>query len=315
MTKHGKKLQAGQRIGLALGGGGARGWSHIGVLRAIQERELEIAAVAGTSIGALVGGFAAVGKLDVLEELAGDLDLKRILYLFAEGRFHRSGLVDGRKIIDLVREHVGQPDIDRLPIPFRAVATDIDNGQEVVLEAGDLVQAIRASIAIPGIFSPVEWNGRYLVDGGLVNPLPIRVVREMGADTVIAVDLQGDGWQETGARREHARDEDEPEEQRSGDASSVWVWLEEQRERVGKSSTDLFNRWTGRDPSPSILAVLTHTVDIVSAQRTAVILEETPPDILIQPDVRAIGYLEFQRAETAIEAGYRAAVKALDGHG
>ncbi|HMO05918.1 MAG TPA: patatin-like phospholipase family protein [Kiritimatiellia bacterium] len=182
------------RIGLALGGGGARGWAHLGVLRALADRQVRPAAIAGTSIGSLVGGFAAAGQLDALiAELRG-MDLKRVIGLFAERKLPRAGLVDGRHVIALIREHLGNPVIESLALPFYAVATDAESGAEVVLDRGDLVTAIRASISIPGMFSPVPWQGRYLVDGGLVNPLPVSVLAaRRDLDAVIAVNLHGDG--------------------------------------------------------------------------------------------------------------------------
>ena len=179
----------GRRVGVALGGGGARGWAHIGVLRALEERGLDITCVAGTSIGALVGGVYASGQLDRLERLALSLDWRRVMYYFLEFSLPRSGLVDGQRIVETLEDHVSALTVDGLPMPYAAVATDIYSGQEVRLDGGNLVQAIRASIAIPGMFTPVERDGKVLADGGLSNPLPVNVVRDLGAEVVIAVDI------------------------------------------------------------------------------------------------------------------------------
>jgi NTE family protein len=179
------------KVGLALGSGSARGLAHIGVLRAIEEAGIEIDVIAGTSMGALIGAIFAAGKLDGLATRFLDFDWKGIISLL-DPVFPRSGLIDGQKIADLVRAHVSAASIEDLPIPFRAVATCIMSGEEVVCGAGDLIEAVRASISVPGIFTPMRSNGRILVDGGLVNPVPVSVVRAMGADLVIAVDLNHD---------------------------------------------------------------------------------------------------------------------------
>ncbi|MBW1955612.1 MAG: efflux RND transporter periplasmic adaptor subunit, partial [Deltaproteobacteria bacterium] len=180
-----------KNIGLALGSGSARGWSHIGVLRALAEAEIKIRYVAGTSIGSLVGAACALNKMDVLEDFARQLDWKQIVS-FLDVTFPRSGLIDGKKISDFFRSHVREMNIEELPLRYCAVATDLATGREVVLNKGDLIEAIRASISVPGIFTPVKKKGRFLVDGGLVNPVPVSAVRKMGADYVIAVDLNHD---------------------------------------------------------------------------------------------------------------------------
>lgn len=303
------------RIGLALGGGGARGWAHLGVLRALQERNVEIHAFAGTSIGSLVGGFAAAGRTDELEKLLASLDFKKILYLFAEKKIPKSGLVDGRKIIDLIRRHVGSPLIQDMPVPYCAVAADIDNGDEVVIRHGDLVSAIRASISIPGVFSPVKWEGRYLVDGGLVDPLPIEPVRSLGAVKVIAVNLHGGGLRPVtrqsfslGATKRNAEGE-EP------DSGSAMEWLSRKKEKLEQSAADNIERWLSKSSEPSLFTVLGNTVDVVSTRLTKLSLERNGPDILIEPAIGNIGHMEFHRYEEGVAAGYAAAMEALDAHG
>lgn len=294
------------RFGLALGGGGARGWAHLGVLRALNERGLHPAALAGTSIGSLVGGFAAAGRLDaLLAELQG-MDLKRVIGLFAERKLPRAGLVDGRHVIKLVREHLGNPVIEALPIPFAAVATDAESGEEIVLDRGDLVAAIRASISIPGMFSPVPWQGRFLVDGGLVNPLPVSVLAaRKDLDAVIAVNLHGDGL------TPFERDQPPASARVRLPAGSTVHWLDRQKEKLEASARTAMKRWLAGADGPNIFQVMTHTVDIVSARLTTVGLRETPPSLLIEPRVGGIGHLEFHRVEEAMAAGYDAATAAL----
>jgi NTE family protein len=188
-TFHKKIPQA--RVGLALGSGSARGWAHIGVIRALAESGVRVDYIAGTSIGAIVGAVYASGKIDSLENVILQLDWKKIVYFF-DVVFPKSGLIDGNKVADFIRSYVGEMNIEDLPIPFCAVSTDLATGNEVVIKEGDIIEAIRASISVPGIFTPVKKDDMTLVDGGLVNPVPVCVAREMVADFVIAVDLNHD---------------------------------------------------------------------------------------------------------------------------
>jgi len=299
-------------IGLALGGGGARGWAHLGVLRALAERNIKIDAYAGTSVGSLVGGFAAAGKICELENILADLDLKQIFYLFAEKKLPKSGLVDGRKIVELIRSHVGQPNIEQLPVSYSAVATDIENGREVVFDKGDLVTAIRASIAIPGVFTPVNHHGRYLLDGGLVNPLPVSVLRARGIKRIIAVNLHGEGPPPINRQLlSFPMNSSSRKKEKSGASSAASAWLEKQKEKIGQSTRDTVQHWLKKSSGPNLITILGNTVDIVSIRLTAISLQEFPPDLLIEPKVGSIGHMEFHRVEEGITAGYEAAIKVL----
>lgn len=180
-----------RKIGLALGSGSARGWSHIGVIRGLQEADVAIDIVCGSSIGALVGGAYAAGKLDDAERLIRELAWSDVLG-FMEVPVPRSGLINSEKIADYLRERLGDPNIEDLPIPFAAVATDLTSGQEVWIRKGSLIEAIRASISMPGMFTPCFREGRLLVDGGLINPVPVSLCRSLGANTVIAVNPNTD---------------------------------------------------------------------------------------------------------------------------
>ena len=177
-----------RETGLALGGGAARGWAHIGVIRALRDRNIRITHIAGTSIGAFVGAFAAMEKLDDLQEEILAFDWKQGLGYFASVP-SRTGMLNGRRITEFLARHLGSGMLEETLIPLRTVATDLRNGNEVVLSSGNLVTAVRASIAVPGIFTPVSHDGRLLVDGGLINPVPVNIVRRMGARHVVAVDL------------------------------------------------------------------------------------------------------------------------------
>ncbi len=175
-------------IGLALGGGGARGCAHIGVIKALEEAGIKIDYIAGTSIGALVGGVYASGKLNTLEEFALNMDVKSVLFNL-DPAISNQGFLKGNKVKKLLSEKFAAELIENTHIPFTAVAVELESGDELHLQKGNLVEAIRASISIPGIFVPVKVEDKYLVDGGLTNPMPVSVVRDMGADIVIAVDL------------------------------------------------------------------------------------------------------------------------------
>ena len=180
-----------RKIGLALGSGSARGWSHIGVIRGLQEANIAIDIVCGSSIGALVGGAFAAGKLDDAERLIRNLAWSDVLG-FMEVPVPRSGVINSEKIAQYLRERIGDPNIEDLPIPYAAVATDLTSGQEVWIRQGSLIEAIRASISMPGMFTPCFRDGRLLVDGGLINPIPVSLCRSMGAHTVIAVNPNTD---------------------------------------------------------------------------------------------------------------------------
>ena len=179
------------KIGLALGGGSARGWAHIGVLRALNEAGIYPDIIAGTSIGAVVGGCYVAGELDALEQFARELTRRKVLG-FLDFNFSGSGLINGQRLCDILEDTLKGVTIEDLSKRFVAVATEIGTGHEIWLSRGRLVDAMRASYALPGIFRPVAINGRWLFDGALVNPIPVSVCRALGARYVIAVNLNSD---------------------------------------------------------------------------------------------------------------------------
>jgi NTE family protein len=308
-----------KRVGLALGSGGARGWAHLGVLQALKERGIQVDYVAGTSMGSLVGAFLAADREDVLRELAQNLDWKRLRPFFWEVSLSRSGLTDGRKLLEEFRKMLGLREFRELDLPFRAVATDLDTGGEVVLSSGNLLQAVRASISIPGLFSPVRVGRRLLVDGGLVNPVPVSVAREMGAQIVIAVDVsQGI----VADKKSGPRKSKEPEPVRGplalpkpaaaeekGGATRLlddfFAEIEKKVNRLRAAAADAAAR-------PAVTDVLVQSVRIAEARIALARRMAEPPDILIEPKLGTIGTLEFHRAKEALAAGYAAARKALD---
>ncbi|MDJ0612926.1 MAG: patatin-like phospholipase family protein [Rhizobiaceae bacterium] len=178
-------------IALALGGGAARGWSHIGVLRAIDEAKIPVSMIAGTSIGALVGGCYLAGKLDALEEFARSITRRNILR-YMDFAFRASGLISGMRLAERMEDEIGHLNIEDLDRRFIAIATDINSGNEIWLENGSLVSAIRASYALPGVFEPVSHLGRMMVDGALVNPVPVSACRAFEQKLVLAVNLSSE---------------------------------------------------------------------------------------------------------------------------
>jgi len=305
------------RVGLALGSGAARGWAHIGVIRALAEAGVEVDVVAGTSIGSLVGAAFASGKIDSLEMIVRELDWKRAIALFDVG-ISRSGFIDGRKVTATLRDHVESGDIADLRLPFCAVSTDLVDGSEVLIREGDIIDAIRASISIPGVFTPVRKDERLLVDGGLVNPVPVGVLREMGADYVIAVDLNH------GAAGVGPIDRPRPASPRgngSGDGS-VRERLRLQLAAVGEmlgaqKLTGLADatQWFERESVPNILEVVISSLNIMEMQITDMQLAKEPPDLLFRPDLGHLRPMDFHRGEEAIAEGYRAARAGLEASG
>ncbi|MBW4046458.1 MAG: patatin [Proteobacteria bacterium] len=307
----------GTRIGLALGSGSARGLAHLGVIRAIADAGLHIDCIAGTSMGALIGAIVCAGKLDMLEATFAQFDRKRTLSFF-DVVLPRSGLIDGAKVSELVRAHVHADVIEALPLAFAAVATDIASGEEVVIRSGDVIEAVRASISVPGIFTPVRTDGRILVDGGLTNPVPVSVVRSMGADVVIAVDLNDQivpGKNFKPLRREA------PGGQGMGDAAMTRL-VRNYRQTMADLKARLLardapaaaqiSRWAVKeDPLPNIFDVLLASINVMETRITKTRLALDPPDVLIQPPLGHIRFLEFGRAEEIIAIGYQSAADAL----
>ncbi len=306
---HKNKMNLSGKVGLALGSGSARGWAHIGVIKALTEAGVHVDYIAGTSIGAVVGAVYASGKIETLEKVVLQFDWKQIVSFF-DVVFPKSGLIDGNKVADFVRAHVAPGNIEDLALPFRAVSTDVETGNEIVIQEGDVIEAVRASISIPGIFTPVRKNGMILVDGGLVDPVPVSVVREMGADFVIAVDLNHDiiGKKSAG-KTPVSSSEKMPLDGENGNNPTQKGWirkmLNERVMSIDHPALTQVKQWMAKDPMPSIFEVLVSSINIMETQITATRLEADPPDLLIKPNLGYLKFLEFHRAEEAIAEGYR----------
>jgi len=306
-----------RKIGLALGSGSARGWAHIGVINALAEVGVEVDYVAGTSIGALVGAAYASGKTRSLERFVRELDWKGVISHF-DVVFPRSGLFDGRKITEAIREHVEPGDIEDLLLPYCAVSTDLAMGGEVHIRQGDVMEAVRASISIPGMFTPVKRGEMLLVDGGLVNPVPTGVVRRMGADYVIAVDLNHDiaGIRRTAEKPVQLVSEITPP---GGGSRAGSARRGASLAKIGKKvmSADVpglaqAKRWLARESVPNIFEVLMSSINVMEVQITKMRLEAEPADLLLRPRLSHVGFMDFHRADETIAEGYRAARAALE---
>ncbi len=267
------------RIGLALGSGSARGWAHIGVIRTLRDAGIEPDIICGASIGAFVGAATACGDLDKLEHWVRSLSWKEVLGFFDVGL--NGGLIKGEKLLDFFTRHFTDRDFHDLPLPFACVATDLGSGREIWLKEGSVAHAVRASIALPGLFAPIPRDGGFLVDGGLVNPVPVSLCRAMGADIVIAVDLGSDML----GRRLRNRGETPP---------SVDGWR------------GTLKRWLGVEEggnSPSMLDVMASSINIMQVRIARSRLAGEPADTLISPRVADLGLLDFHRADEAIAEG------------
>lgn len=297
------------RIGLALGSGSARGLAHIGVIHALEEAGIKIDMVAGSSIGALVGAAYASGQLKALEQDFRRIDWKRIGTML-DPIFPWSGLIDGKKITEFVRAHVAGKDLRGLPIPLCVIATDLTSGDEVILHDGDPVEAVRASISVPGVFSPVRQGGRILVDGGLANPVPVSAVRALGADIVIAVDLNHDIVAGKARRGGFRRVRTKREVQAKGDRSNSTRVFERISGALRTSDNPAFTRfrgWLEKDRLPGMMEVLLGSLHIMQVRITESRLLIEKPDILLRPPLSSVHFLEFDRADEMIATGYRTA--------
>lgn len=279
------------RVGLALGSGSARGWAHVGVIRALEQAGIRPDLVCGTSIGALVGAAYAAGELDRFEQWALGLGFREVVAFMDVSL--SSGLFKGERLMDFFRRNFTDRPLEELAMPFAAVATSLRTGAEIWLRHGSMVDAVRASIALPGIFTPVPHQGRILVDGGLVNPVPISLARAMGADVIIAVDLNSN------ILGRHLRVSTQPEEP-EGEVSE-WV-----RKLQNNLAALIHTHSSGAPKMPSVIDVLTSSINIMQVRITRSRMAGEPPDLTVAPRLAHLGLLDFHKAQEAIEEGKRA---------
>lgn len=279
-------------LGLALGGGAALGWAHIGALRVLDEAGVTPTVVAGTSIGALVGAAWLCGSLDALEDIARGMSWRRLIS-FADPQLGAAGLFRGEAIVRALVRHLGERRIEDLEPRFVAVAADLITGTEVHIAEGRLERAVRASISVPGVFLPVEQGGQLLADGGLINPVPITAARALGADYVIAIDVMGDYHGRARAAGIGPHLGTPPAEPAS--------WLESMAGRF-------FTRTPRR---PGLYSIATVSAALIMRKLAEANLRLSPPDLHVVPAVGHFSPIEFDRADELIAEGRRAMAEAL----
>jgi NTE family protein len=289
-------------IGLALGGGAARGFAHIGVIRALIAHDIIPDVIVGTSIGAVAGGCYAAHQLDDLETWARSLKVRSVLG-YLDINFSGSGLIRGDHLADRLEVGLKNSRIDELPIRFAAIATEFNTGHEIWLTRGRLVDALRASYALPGIFPPVLIGGRWLVDGALVNPVPVSAARALGARLVIAVNLNADLFGRGTIIASHGSNEDD-------DAAHA---AQKQNGFRGMFSGDrlLRRKFLGRRGKPGIPTVMIEAFNVMQDRITRARLAGDPPDVLISPKLGGVGWFDFHRGNDAIAIGAQAVEKSL----
>jgi len=276
-------------IALALGGGAARGWAHIGVLRALDEAGIEINMIAGTSIGALVGGCYLAGKLDQLEEFARSLTRRRFFGLL-DFQFRGSGLFGGMRLDARLHQHLAGVTFADLGKPLVCVATEIRTGHEVLLTSGSLIMAMRASYALPGVFEPVMCNNRLLVDGALVNPVPVSVCRAYEQPLVVAVNLNYDHFGRAAVIKHDAGPAD----------TSLGLPPATEMDDIAAADSRMPESRLG------ITGVMVEAFNIIQDRISRARLAGDPPDLSLQPKLSHVGLTEFHRAEESIRLGYEA---------
>ncbi|MGE0566069.1 MAG: patatin-like phospholipase family protein [Pseudolabrys sp.] len=287
-------------IGLALGGGAARGFAHIGVLRTLTAHGIIPDVIVGTSIGAVVGGTYAAGQLDEMEAWARKLTFRGILGQL-DISLSGAGLISGRKLDARMKATLGDSKIENLPLRFAAIATEFDTGHEIWLTRGRIVDALRASYALPGIFPPVRIGGRWLVDGALVNPVPVSAARALGARLVIAVGLNSDIFGRGTVIASHGTNDvdDGMPPKENGVLRGLFA---------GERS--LRRLFTSRQ-RPGIPTVMIEAFNVMQDRITRARLAGDPPDVSIMPRIGAVGWFDFHRAAEAIALGAEATEKAM----
>jgi NTE family protein len=307
-----------RKLGIALGSGAARGIAHLGVIKALEEADIPVHYIAGSSIGSLIGAAYASGNLHDLGAFLESVNWK-VMASYLDFTFPQRGLLEGQKLVTLIKKLVPCQTFDQLHIPFTAISTDLRTGEEVRMDSGNLINAIRASLSLPGILTPQELDSRYLVDGGLVNPVPVDVVQEMGADVVLAVDLnhhlhernqrkkklktrrRNGTLQQLRPSLDHALN--------SGGPSWLPKRLEDRYKNLEESVRQSVNRWFQNKEledtrEPNIFDVIANSINIMEFQITQSRLQTNPPDILIRPNVAHLNLFDYDESEATILAGY-----------
>ncbi len=293
------------KVGLALGSGAARGWSHIGIINGLHEMGIEPEIVSGSSIGALVGAAYAADELHLLQSWVRSLTWKEIIK-FLDPSLLGGGLIQGDKLSEFVNQYARDLKFEGLKRQLGVVATDLESGREIWFRQGPVMEAVRASISLPGLFTPLQHQGRWLVDGGLANPVPVSLCRAMGADIVIAVNLNGDilGKHFRSGEERHGKiadlSEDEPE-------NDLWSRITGQMvSTLNARKKELMARLLGENRNiPGLYEVLASSINIMQDRITRSRMAGDPPEVILAPRLARLGLMEFDEADMAIEEGLR----------
>lgn len=279
-------------VGLALGAGAARGWAHLGVIAELAAHDIQVDVVAGTSIGAIVGACLVTDKLPELEEFARSLTKRRVIG-YMDWSLSGTGLIGGRRLRELLDKHMGHMRVEDAPKRFATVATEVGSGHEIWLTRGDMVSAVCASYALPGVFEPVKFAGRWLMDGALVNPVPVTVCRALGADCVIAVNLVGDMLYRGTVIAD------------PGAELTVEDIVQEAPPPRGRWPFGALRLGFGRrsDGPQGLMATMMDAFNITQDRISRSRLAGDPPDVMLNLRVPQIGLFDFHRADELIEAG------------
>ncbi|WDP90181.1 MAG: patatin-like phospholipase family protein [Desulfobacter sp.] len=292
----------GCKVGLVLGSGASRGWAHIGAIEALQDSGIPIHMVAGCSVGAFIGAVFASGGLENLKDYVLEMDGES-MFSFSDLTLLRSGLLDGdKKLRELFCMHTDKKAFSELELPLKVVAVDMESGDPVVLDSGDLLTALRASMSYPGLFAPVPYKGRWLIDGGVVDPVPVGVARAMGSDIVIAVNLDS----RLVSRKRHRMVEPVPVEGQVTVRNEFLRSLAKQYETAEKMIRNRFEAKKKAQPPkpPGARQVINSAIEIMQERITRVNFAVTPPDILITPRLGDLKMLDYDQVGHSIEEGY-----------
>jgi NTE family protein len=302
------------KLALALGAGAARGWAHVGVIRALEARGIKPDIICGTSMGALVGAAYASGELDRFESWVKRLTLMDVVSFMDVSL--NGGLIKGEKLMAFFeRTFVDRP-IENLKLPFAAVACDLLTGAETWLQKGSTADAVRASIALPGLLTPVHYQGKTLVDGGLVNPVPVSLARAMGADMVLAVDLNADliGRHLQADEPVTLPDQADARAVEAKPGGDLTSWLKQFQQRVQEQWSLSWPSWGQDDtpPVPSLFDVVASSINIMQVRITRSRMAGDPPDLVIAPRLADLGLMDFHKGEQTIEEGRLAVERSVE---
>jgi NTE family protein len=293
------------KVGLALGSGAARGWSHIGIIKGLAEMGIAPEIVCGSSIGALVGAAYAADKLSLLENWVRLLTWREIIK-FLDPSLIGGGFIQGEKLTDFVSDYVENLAFEQLTRQLGIVATELETGREVWFRSGPVMEAVRASISLPGLFTPILYNGRWLVDGGLANPVPVSLCRAMGADIVIAVNLNGDILGKHLRRSAEKSEEQIQKSEQAQEGDLLSRITAQMKNTLSAGKKDLMTRLFGVErETPGLYEVLASSINIMQDRVTRSRMAGDPPDMVLTPRMSKLGLMEFDKADMGIIEGQR----------